>query len=116
VPIVEKKAIKEEAKAAPVVEKPKVEYSVVEKIEEKPESETLVVSLENKILELIEKNPHEGLRVGEMEEIIKVSKLKLGKIAKAMLDEGKVRKVDGKYFPPQSFYEKKNISKKQQTS
>ena len=40
---------------------------------------------------------------------MKVSKLKLGKIAKMMLDDGKVRKVDGKYFPPISFYVKKEI-------
>ena len=39
-----------------------------------------------------------------MEEVLGVSKLKLGKIAKALLDEGKVRKVEGKYFPPLSYY------------
>ena len=90
----------------PVVEKIAVPKPVVKKkVEPKPEP-VKKLSLEDEILQLVKKYPHEGLKVGEMEEVLKVSKLKLGKIAKGLLDEDKVRKVEGKYFPPQWFYNK----------
>ena len=56
------------------------------------------LSIEEKVLEFIEKHP-EGVRVGEMEKSLGVLRMMLGRIAKKLLEEGKVRKEENLYFP-----------------
>lgn len=80
--------------------KPKVEAKVKarpveEAIEELEEKE---VPLEEKVLDFIEKHP-EGVTVGDMEGPLGVIRMKLGQIAKRLLEEGKVRKEKNIYFP-----------------
>jgi len=76
-----------------------VEEVVEEVVEEAKEEEVPPeISLEERVLDFIERHP-EGVRVGNMEEPLGVTKLRLGKIAKSLLNEGKVRKEDNLYFP-----------------
>jgi len=74
----------------------------VKKIEKVPEKakakETVEMSLEERVLELINKHP-EGIRVGNMEKPLGTTRIKLGQAAKRLLDEGKVRKEENLYFP-----------------
>ncbi|MCK4418359.1 hypothetical protein KAV79_00945, partial [Candidatus Aerophobetes bacterium] len=56
------------------------------------------LTLEEKILEFIEKHP-EGVRIGEMEKPLGVLRMMLGRVAKKLLDEGKLRKEENLYFP-----------------
>jgi len=56
------------------------------------------LSIEEKVLEFIEKHP-EGVKVGEMEKPLGVVRMMLGRIAKTLLEEGKVRKEENLYFP-----------------
>ncbi|MBU2445885.1 MAG: hypothetical protein KJ666_10005 [Bacteroidetes bacterium] len=60
--------------------------------------EEVEVDLEEKVLEFINQHP-EGVKVGDMEEPLGVTRTSLGKIAKKLLDEGKVRKEENLYFP-----------------
>ena len=93
---VEKKAVKKEApveevKATPVA-------TVIEtpaKADPKPE---LPMTLENKVLNYINKHP-KGVKVSEMEEPLNETRMKLGYTAKGLLDEGKVQKIDNIYYP-----------------
>jgi len=81
-----------------VVEEAKEEV-VEEVVEEAKEEEVPTeISLEERVLEFIERHP-EGVRVGDMEEPLGVTRLRLGRIAKSLLNEGKVRKEDNLYFP-----------------
>ncbi len=76
-----------------------VEEAVEEVVEEAKEEEVPTeISLEERVLEFIERHP-EGVRVGDMEEPLGVTRLRLGRIAKSLLNEGKVRKEDNLYFP-----------------
>ena len=63
--------------------------------EDKPSSG---MDLEGKVLEFIVRHP-EGVRVGEMEEPLGVLRMRLGVIAKVLLEKGKVRKEENVYFP-----------------
>jgi hypothetical protein len=63
--------------------------------EDKPSSE---MDLEGKVLGFIRRHP-EGVRVGEMEEPLGVLRMRLGVIAKVLLEKGKVRKEENVYFP-----------------
>ena len=74
-----------------------VEEVVEEVVKEAKEEVAPEISLEEKVLEFIKRHP-EGVRVGNMEEPLGVTKLRLGKIAKSLLNEGKVRKEDNLYF------------------
>ena len=56
------------------------------------------MTLDMKILNYINKHP-KGVKISEMEEPLGESRMKLGFIAKALLDEGKVQKMDNVYFP-----------------
>ena len=84
--------------------KPKVEAEVkvrpvkeaIEEIEE--EEVTPEIDLDEKILQFIDKHP-EGVRVGDMEETLGVVRMRLGVIAKKLLEEGKIRKEENMYFP-----------------
>jgi len=76
--------------------KPKVkirpEEGAVEE-EEKP----LELGLEERILEFV-KSHTEGVKVGDMEDPLGVARMRLGKIAKRLLDEGKIKKEGDMYF------------------
>ena len=83
--------------------KPKVEAEVKvrpvkEAIEEKEEEVTPDMDLDEKILQFIKKHP-KGVRVGDMEETLGVVRMRLGVIAKKLLEEGKIRKEENMYFP-----------------
>jgi hypothetical protein len=81
-----KKAEKKEAKKeAPAKAEPKKE----------PEPE---MTLEEKVLDYINKNPN-GLRISDLEAPMGETRMKLGYVAKKMLDEGKVLKVENLYYP-----------------
>ena len=83
-----KKAEKKEIK----VEKP---VEVPLKVEPKP---VAPITLEEKVLDYINKHP-KGVKISEMEEPLGATRMKLGFTAKALLDEGKVQKVENFYFP-----------------
>jgi len=71
-----------------------VEEAIEEAVEEVPPE----ISLEDRVLEFIERHP-EGVRVSDMEEALGVPRQRLGKIAKTLLDKDKVRKEENLYFP-----------------
>ena len=54
--------------------------------------------IEEKVLRYI-KGQRNGIKVGDMEPALGVPKLRLGVIAKKLLDEGKVRKEGALYYP-----------------
>ncbi len=56
------------------------------------------MTLEEKVLDYIGKHPM-GVKISEMEQPLGETRMKLGFIAKALLDEGKVQKMDNVYFP-----------------
>ena len=85
---VEKKEVKAEIVVEPVLEAP---------VEAQPKPVT-PMTLEEKVLELINKHPN-GLRISEMEQPLGETRMKLGFVAKALLEEGKVQKLDNIYFP-----------------
>ena len=81
---------------APVV-KAVVETPAAPKPREEPKS-IIPMTLDNKVLEYINKHP-KGVKISEMEDPLGETRMKLGFIAKALLDEGKVQKVENVYFP-----------------
>ena len=88
----EKKEVKAKAVVEPVMEAPAESQ---QKVESKP---VIPMTLEEKMLDLINKHPN-GLRVSEMEQPLVETRMKLGFIAKALLEQGKVQKLDNIYFP-----------------
>ena len=83
--------------------KPKVETwvkarPVEEAIEEMEEEVTPEMDLEEKVLEFIERHP-EGVKVGDMEEPLGVTRMRLGQVAKRLLKKGDVRREGNIYFP-----------------
>ena len=114
---VEKKVEKKEAKEEIPAEKAKetsVEAKPAEKVMEAPLAEpakkapetpvktepkpVVPITLEEKILNYIYKHP-KGVKISQMEKPIGETRMKLGYIAKNLLDAGKVQKVDNIYFP-----------------
>ena len=87
-----KQAEKKEVKAKAVVE-PVMEAQV--EVQPKP---VIPMTLEEKMLDLINKHPN-GLRVSEMEQPLGETRMKLGFIAKALMEKGKVQKLENIYFP-----------------
>jgi len=86
--VVEKKElVKEVAKEIPAEVQPKAE----------PQPE-LHMTLEEKVLDYINKHPS-GLKISEMEQPLGESRMKLGFVAKALLEDGKVQKMENTYFP-----------------
>lgn len=83
-----KKTEKKEVKPEAVVEVPA-------KAEPKP---IVPMTLEQKVLDYINKHP-KGVKISEMEEPLGETRMKLGFTAKALLDGGKVQKIDNIYFP-----------------
>ncbi|MEI6683121.1 MAG: hypothetical protein WCO44_10865 [Bacteroidota bacterium] len=91
-----KKAEKKEVKQAPAVE---VALSAPEGIKPVAEAKPVApMTLEQKVLDYINKHP-KGVKISEMEEPLGETRMKLGFTAKALLDEGKVQKIDNIYFP-----------------
>ncbi len=108
-PIVEKKVKVRAVKKAIEEEKPEPEpEKPVEKPEPKPKPKPKPVKkeqpwekdipLEDKVLAFINAHPN-GVKVGDMEEPIGVTRMRLGVIGKNLFDTGKVKKVDKDYFP-----------------
>jgi flagellar biosynthesis chaperone FliJ len=89
---VEKKVVKAEVVAEPVMEAP---AEVAPKEEPKP---VVPMTLEEKVLDFINNHPN-GLRISEMEQPLGETRMKLGFIAKTLLEEGKVQKLENVYFP-----------------
>ncbi len=56
------------------------------------------MTLEQKVLDYINNHP-QGVKISEMEEPLGETRMKLGYIAKVLLDEGKVQKIENIYFP-----------------
>ena len=75
-----------------------VKEVIEEVIEEEEEEVTPEMDLDEKILQFINKHP-EGVKVGDMEEPLGVTRMRLGVIAKKLLEEGKIRKEEKMYFP-----------------
>ena len=71
----------------------------VEKPEKKPAKAAKPLSLEEKILAYISKHKKDGVKIGEMEGPLGVTKMKLGKLAKTLMEKGKLRKEKNVYFP-----------------
>jgi len=109
-----KKEVKIEAVAEPVKEdtlkeEPVMVDSLMEtpiefskepaEVPAKPRLKTISpMTLEEKVLDYISKHPM-GVKISEMEEPLGETRMKLGFIAKALLEEGKVQKMDNVYFP-----------------
>jgi hypothetical protein len=90
-----------EAPAKVVAEAPVVKAVVETPAAPKPREEPkpiIPMTLDNKVLEYINKHP-KGVKISEMEDPLGETRMKLGFIAKALLDEGKVQKVENVYFP-----------------
>jgi hypothetical protein len=56
------------------------------------------LTLKKKVLDIINKHPN-GLRISEMEQPLGETRMKLGFIAKSLLEEGKIQKLENIYFP-----------------
>ena len=93
---VEKKVVKAEIVAEPVMEAP-IETPIEALPKEEPKL-VFAMTLEEKVLDFINKHPN-GLRISEMEQPLGETRMKLGFIAKALLEEGKVQKLENVYFP-----------------
>ncbi|MDP2339180.1 MAG: hypothetical protein Q8N05_22525 [Bacteroidota bacterium] len=94
--VVGKAEKKREVKIEPPTEAvKKIPVEVLPKVESKP---VVPMTLEEKIMTYISKHP-KGVKISEMEEPLGETRMKLGFIAKGLLDEGKVQKMDNIYFP-----------------
>jgi len=75
--------------------------TVQETIEKKePQAEEIHhdVDIEAKVLGYINEHP-EGTKAGDMEPVFGITRMRLGVLAKKLLDEGKIRKEDSLYYP-----------------
>ena len=89
----EKKEVKQEIPVEAVKEIPVIkEEPAFASLPKEP------MTLEEKVLDYINKHP-KGVRISEMEEPLGETRMKLGFVAKNLLDLGKVQKVDNIYFP-----------------
>ena len=77
----------EAVKEIPVEVQPKVKPKTV-----------VPMTLEGKVLDFINKHP-KGARISEMEEPLGETRMKLGFIAKNLLNEGKILKIENIYYP-----------------
>ena len=84
----------------PTVEAEVKVRSVKEAIEEEKKEEIASpeMGVEEKVLEFI-KGHSKGVKVGEMEEPLGVLRMRLGVVAKGLLEKGMVRKEENMYFP-----------------
>jgi len=92
----EKKEVKKEAPVKPEKAIP------VETVRETPvkavPKPVAPMTLEEKVLDYIKKHP-KGVRISEMEEPLGETRMKLGFIAKGLLDQGKVQKMENIFYP-----------------
>lgn len=56
------------------------------------------MKLEVKVLDYINRH-HNGVRISDMESPLGESRMKLGFVAKNLLEEGKILKINNEYFP-----------------
>ena len=84
----------------PTVEAEVMVRSVKEAIKEEKKEDiaSTEMGLEEKVLEFI-KGHSKGVKVGEMEEPLGVLRMRLGVVAKGLLEKGMVRKEENMYFP-----------------
>jgi len=90
--------VEAEVKVRPVKEAIAAIEVIEEVIEEEEKEAPPEMDLDEKILQFINKHP-EGVMVGDMEETLGVVRMRLGVIAKKLLEEGKIRKEEKMYFP-----------------
>ena len=85
-----------------IVEKTSTVMEAIEK--EKPKQKKTIpeVEVEGRVLEYINKHP-EGVKVGNMEMALGLSRMKLGMKAKKLLEKGSVRKEANLYYPLEVF-------------
>ncbi len=94
-PIVEQKVVKEEVKK--VVKEEVREESPVKKETKNDDSED-EKTLEAKVLNYV--NTHKkGVSISEMEKPLGESRMRLGYVAKKLLDEGRILKLENAYYP-----------------
>ncbi len=82
-------------KETPVVVTP---IEVVKENPAKVPEQKVALTLEERIVDYIDKHP-KGVRISEMEKPLGETRMKLGYLAKNLLEAGKVQKVDNIYFP-----------------
>lgn len=89
--------VSEPAETRKKVEKKETKKEAPPKVEpiKEPEPE---MTLEEKVLDYINKNPN-GLKISDLEAPMGETRMKLGYVAKKMLDEGKVLKIENLYYP-----------------
>ena len=56
------------------------------------------MTLEAKVLDYINHHP-EGVRISEMETPLGMSRLRIGFVAKNLLDQGKIVRIENSYYP-----------------
>ncbi|MEI8004956.1 MAG: hypothetical protein WCI48_02025 [Bacteroidota bacterium] len=106
---VEKKVVKKEPEIKAekkIIAEKKVKAEVIRETPVKPvKAEAVVVppapepkTLEEKVLNYINKHP-KGVKISEMEVPLGQSRMRIGFIAKTLLDQGKVLKLDNIYYP-----------------
>jgi hypothetical protein len=66
------------------------------------------MTLEAKVLDYITRHWH-GVRISEMEAPLGESRMKLGFVAKILLNEGKILKIDNSYYPKTGIQDKSQI-------
>jgi hypothetical protein len=86
---------KEEVIVAPVAAAKETPVEVQPVADIKP---VAPITLEEKVLNYINKHP-KGIKIAEMEVPLGETRMKLGYVAKNLLDEGKVQKIENVYFP-----------------
>lgn len=99
----EKKILTEAIKEAPVKEEKKVQVEAIKETPVKKATPPLPLpsapmTLEEKVLDYISKHP-KGVKISAMEEPLGETRMKLGFVAKHLLDEGKVLKIENIYYP-----------------
>jgi len=88
-----KRSGKPVSEAKEVVSKVKELFKKKEKV-----PETVKMDVAERVLEFINKHP-KGIHVSDMEEPLGITRIKLGQVAKNLLDENRVRKEENLYFP-----------------
>lgn len=95
--------IVEEKKVEVKLEKPKERVEPKEKetakkpvmVETEPVPE---MTLEEKVVDFLSRNPN-GVKVSDMEKPLKETRMKIGYVAKKLLDNGAILKIENLYFP-----------------
>lgn len=57
--------------------------------------------MKNLVQRLIASQPN-GVKIAEMEKSLRQSRLHIGYITKVLVEEGKIRKIENKYYPVES--------------